>query len=158
MANFTEFKRTYFGETKTFDCDLLLHDRVSGELTISFEPEGATSFVGVEFPLGSVSYGYFWVKRNYNAYHWKGANGNTLLFYFNISKDTQIQKSSVSWVDLIVDIALKPGSPPIILDEEEIPRDISPLDLQIIRNTKREILDTIDKIAEELEIKTARFL
>src|SRR5208283_5883415 len=104
------------------------------------------TFVGVEFPIGSTSYGFYWEDRNYNVYHWKGANGDTLLSYFNISRDTWIEKSRVTWLDLIVDIAIKPQSLPLILDEAEIPSDILPSDFEIIEKTRHEILEGIDSI------------
>ncbi len=65
---------------------------MSARLIISFEPDRPMTFVGVEFPVGSVSYVYYWENRNYNVYHWKGANGDTLLFYFNINRDTRIRE------------------------------------------------------------------
>jgi protein associated with RNAse G/E len=158
MGNFAEIKKTYFGETKIFDCNLVSYNYAKGELIISFVPDRPMTFVGVKFPVGSISYGYYWENRNYNVYHWKGANGDTLLFYFNISRDTRIENSCVTWLDLIVDIAIKPQSSPLILDEDEIPKEIAPTDFEIIEKTRQEILKGIDGIVEELESKTARFL
>ena len=158
MGNFTEYKRTYFGETKTFDCNFVHYDDSQRELVISFRRDKPITFLGIDFPVGSVSYGYYWEKRNYNVYHWKRENGDTLLIYFNISKDTRISKSSVTWLDLIVDIALKPPNPPIVLDEDEIPKNMAAEDLSIIEKTKHETLNRIGSIADYIETKTNRFV
>jgi len=158
LGNFIEYKKTYFGESKVFDCDLVYKDDEQREVVIAYRPEKTMHFVGVEFPIGSVSLGYYWKNRNYNVYHWKDLRGKTLLFYFNISKDTRIQENSVTWLDLIVDIAVKPEESPIVLDEDEVPKNIEPQDKRIIETTKKQILDNIKSFTDEIEARTASIL
>ncbi len=57
-----------------------------------------------------------------------------------------------------MDIAIKPQSSPLILDEDEIPKEIAPTDFEIFEKTRQEILKGIEGIVEYLESKTARFL
>jgi Protein of unknown function (DUF402) len=158
MTAFTEYKRTYFGETKVFNCTLVWQDPSRKELVVSYEPSSEVHFLGLEFPKGSLSYGYYWEDRNYNVYHWKQKNGETMLFYFNVSRDTRILPSSVTWLDLIVDIAVKDSnSPAQVLDEDEIPSSMSLSDLAIIKNVKGEVLSNLYSILRELESRTERF-
>ena len=158
MGNYAEYKKTYFGETEVFDCDLVSLDQNKGELIVSFRPSVPLNFIGIEFPVGCVSYGYFWKDRNYNVYHWTNEKGETLLFYFNVSRDTRIQMDKVTWLDLIVDVLLKPRDTAKVLDEDEVPPNMHQTDLSIIRETKSELLNNLERITEELEIRTASFL
>ena len=150
---FLEYKHTYAGETKVFDCTLAHFSQK--EIVLAFSPMQPMKFIGVDFPVGSVSYGYFWEDRNYNAYHWKNPIGETLLYYFNICRDTTIGKDRVDWLDLIVDVAAKPGEPPKILDLDEVPTDMPIQDVAIIGETAKLIVSGFEKIRSELEEKTA---
>jgi protein associated with RNAse G/E len=105
---FTEYKRTYFGETKIFQCRLV-ERKEDEEVVLLYEITAPAKFVDINFPEGSKSYGYFWADKNYNVYHWVDLRNKTILFYFNISKDTRILQSSVEWKDMIVDIAAFPS-------------------------------------------------
>ena len=106
LERFTEYKRTYFGEVKTFECSLA--ERSLDHLVITFEISQPMEFVNIRFEPGCVSYGYYWEDRDYNVYHWKDGYGRTLLYYFNIARDTRIGTNRVDWVDLIVDVAVRP--------------------------------------------------
>ncbi|HZW55504.1 MAG TPA: DUF402 domain-containing protein [Nitrososphaerales archaeon] len=157
MTRYLEYKVTYFGEVKTFECrleSLKLNKSGAKELVISYRPERIMHFIGIDFPIGSVSFGYYWENRNYNVYHWKDLNGNTMLFYFNISKETEIGETSVRWKDMLVDIALKSRGDPIVLDENEVPSDMPREDRLVIEETKKIILSALDQITSELEDKT----
>ena len=147
-AKFKEYKNTYFGETKVFECSLLsLNER---ELVISYSPKKKMKFIGLEFEESSISFGYYWEDRNYNVYHWKDNMGKTLLFYFNISRDTKIEQERVSWLDLIVDIAIKKNEIQI-LDEEEVPQGMAIEDRRIIERSKKEIIANSNSILDSLE-------
>ena len=125
------------------------------EIVLAFSPQKPMKFIGIDFPVGSVSYGYFWENRNYNVYHWKDEQGNTLLYYFNICRDTVFGKDRVDWVDLIVDVATKPGAPPRILDLEEVPTDMPIEDVAIIGETTKHVVSSMEGLTRELEQKTA---
>jgi protein associated with RNAse G/E len=152
---FTEYKRTYFGETKVFECRLV--EKKAREVVILYEMPSSTTFAGITFHTGSKSFGYFWTNRNYNAYHWKDANGKTIIIYFNISKDTKIFQNKVAWKDMIVDIVYFPNGEISVLDESEIPSNIDPHDLKLIERTKEEFLSYREEITSELEKRTSSF-
>lgn len=153
MSRFLEYKHTYFGETKVFDCTLA--HIAEKELVLTFLPKQPMNFIGINFPVGSVSFGYFWEDRNYNAYHWKDELGNTILYYFNICRDTTFGKDRVDWFDLIVDVAATPGAPPKLLDLEEVPTNMRIEDVAIIGETAKLLVSDFERITSELERRTS---
>lgn len=152
LEKFIEYKHTYFGETKTFDCTLAKLD--SNELVLLYKPQSPMRFIGLDFPPGSMSFGYYWVDRSYNVYHWKDAAGKTMLYYFNISRDTTISKDRVDWLDLVVDVAAKPHEFPRILDLEEVPTNMPIQDVQIVGETTKLIVSRIEDLERYLEDET----
>jgi uncharacterized protein len=153
---FTEFKKTYFGETKVFECRLI--ERKRDEVVILYQISAPAKFVGVSFHSGSKSYGYYWTKRNYNIYHWVDNHKKTIVFYFNISRNTKILERSVEWNDMIVDVAVFPDGKTMILDEDEIPKNMDSNDLKLIENTKHEIFSSLEEIVTQLEERTRSFV
>ena len=146
---FLEYKRTYSGELQIFKCTLA--KRTDDELVLIYRISKLMRFAGVDFPPDSRSFGFYWKDRNYNVYHWKDPQGNTLLSYFNISKDTKINHNKVEWLDLIVDIAVHPDGRIEILDEDEIPENMNSHDLLIIQRTRGEILGNLEVLVRELD-------
>ena len=155
MQAFKEYKWTYAGELKIFDCSLV--SQVAGEeLVLLYKPERTVTFAGITFDKSSASFGYYWPQRNYNVYHWKDVNtAETMVYYFNVSKDTIVEKGRVEWLDLIVDILYIPGRSPVVLDEDEIPNDIEKPDLQLIEDSKSMILENLPEITGYLEKRTS---
>jgi protein associated with RNAse G/E len=153
---YTEYKLTYFGETKVFDCSLLSFEKE--ELVLLYKPTHAMNFAGITFEEGALSFGYYWQDRHYNVYHWKDKRGKTILYYFNVSKETVISEKNVKWVDLIVDVELIPGQSPKILDEEEVPVNFSKSDASIVRKTTKHILQNMNEITGYLESRTNELL
>jgi predicted RNA-binding protein associated with RNAse of E/G family len=72
----------------------------------------------------TVSLGYFWNARAYNAYHWIDAQQNSVALYFNISDGTRVGRNSIEWRDLSVDVLITPDGRCRVLDEDELPDDI----------------------------------
>jgi protein associated with RNAse G/E len=151
MSKFIEYKHTYFGSTTAFPCFLI--ERKEESLILGFKPEKPIQYIGINFPVGSVSIGYYWTGRNYNVYHWKDPGGKTLLYYVNVSKDTKIGDDRIDWLDLIVDVAGKPGEEPRILDFEEVPPNMPANDMKIIGDTIKWILSNFAKLSEALETR-----
>ena len=77
-------------------------------------------------PSGTVTLGHFWVARPYNVYHWLDPQGRTLAHYFNLARDTRITSARLAWLDLTVDVLVRPGTPPQVLDEHELPANLNP--------------------------------
>ena len=102
-------------------------------------------------PEGSLSLGYFWEDRNYNAYHWVDDNRDTLALYFNICDNTRITPEQVAWRDLTVDILITPDLRCRVLDEDELPDDIDPELLSLINATRDSLRAEPARLLHEFE-------
>ncbi|MGH2399784.1 MAG: DUF402 domain-containing protein [bacterium] len=114
-----EVKVTLAGERQEFPCRLL--DR-SESHAVLFYPIPARRRVGtLVLPKGTESYGYFWLDRPYNVYHWVTPAGRTLGFYVNLADEVVFRPGEVRWRDLALDLLFSPdGARVQILDEEEL--------------------------------------
>lgn len=118
---------------------------------------------------GVVTFGYYWVDRPYNVYHWISPEGATIAFYFNIcrdtkvslnrnanvslSRDTQDEPGRVEWTDLGVDLLVVPGERVTWLDVEEA-RALSPADRRLVANARRHLTERHSRIARALGAQT----
>ena len=80
--------------------------------------------LGLTVPAGSISSGFFWEAKPFNLYHWMTPDGVTIGDYFNLAAETRITKSSIEWLDLVLDFCIVPGREGIWLDEDEMGADI----------------------------------
>jgi len=118
----TEIKHTLAGERKTFDCELL--HRSATRAVVIYRMPRDVQLEDIVLRRGTLSLGYFWQDRPYNAYHWIDARLDSVALYFNISDRTQIGEQSIEWRDLAVDILISPDGRCRVLDEDELPADI----------------------------------
>jgi predicted RNA-binding protein associated with RNAse of E/G family len=109
-------------------------------------------------PRGTVSLGYFWETRPYNAYHWVDDNRNTLALYFNICDNTHISPERVAWRDLTVDILITPDLRCRVLDEDELPDDLDPDLLSRINATRDALCADPARLLQELESRSRGLL
>lgn len=121
-ATIIEIKHTLAGERKTFECELL--QRSPGEAVIIYRMPRDVELEDILLQSGSVSLGYFWEDRPYNAYHWIDEALGSVALYFNISDRTRIGEQSIEWRDLAVDILISPDGRCRVLDEDELPSDL----------------------------------
>jgi len=125
LPRLLEMKRTLDGGEKTFDCNVLA--RAQDRLVVLFVAPATMRVHGVDLPAGTVTFGHFWEDRPYNVYHWlRARDGATIGVYVNLAADTRLDEDTLVWLDLIADVLVLPGSPPAILDEDEVPGDASP--------------------------------
>jgi len=121
-STITEIKHTLAGERKTFDCELLRHS--PGEAVIIYRMPRDVQLEDILLRGGTLSLGYFWEDRPYNAYHWIDQRLASVALYFNISDRTRIGEQSIEWRDLAVDILISPDGRCRVLDEDELPADL----------------------------------
>jgi protein associated with RNAse G/E len=123
-ASITEIKTTLTGERKEFDCELLW--RAPGEAVVIYRMPRDVRLEDVLLRENTLSLGYFWENRPYNAYHWIDASLDSVALYFNVSDRTRISAEAVAWRDLAVDVLITPDGRCRVLDEDELPADIEP--------------------------------
>jgi len=103
---------------------------------ITYRMPAARRLEDLLLPAGSLSLGYFWEDRPYNAYHWVDDKQRTLALYFNICDNTRITAQQVAWRDLTVDILITPDLRCRVLDEDELPDDLDHNLLERINATR----------------------
>jgi hypothetical protein len=129
LPTIVERKRTLLGAEKVFTCRVL--DRAPGALAVLFVSDRTYTVGPLSLPAGTITFGHFWQAppyddRPYNVYHWLTPQGATLAHYFNLTDATVIAERELSYLDLSVDVLLRPGAPPAILDADEVPADLAP--------------------------------
>ena len=121
-ATITEIKHTLAGERKTFDCELL--QRSEEKAVVIYRMPRDVELEDILLRRGTLSLGYFWADRPYNAYHWIDERLDSVALYFNISGRTRIGEHAIEWRDLAVDILISPDGRCRVLDEDELPPDL----------------------------------
>ncbi len=121
-TSIVEIKTTLAGERKEFDCELLKFTR--GEVVVIYRMPRDVQLEDLLLPKDSISIGYFWENRAYNAYHWIDEQSQTLALYFNICDNTRVSRQQVAWRDLTVDVLITPDLRCRVLDEDELPDDL----------------------------------
>jgi len=109
-------------------------------------------------PKGSLSLGYFWEERNYNAYHWVDDKRRTLALYFNICDSTLISPRQIAWRDLTLDILITPDLRCRVLDEDELPDDLDRDLLTRINATRDSLCGSSERLLREFERSTRSLL
>lgn len=154
-AKITEVKTTLAGERHEFECELLR--RAAGEAVVVYRMPDDRRLEDILLRKDTLSLGYFWEDRPYNAYHWIDARQDTVALYFNISDGTRIGAQTVEWRDLAVDILISPDGRCRVLDENELPPDLEDELLGYIREARDDLcreplsrLSEYDKLARSL--------
>jgi len=151
-----EIKNTLFGERKEFQCIPLMV--TPDEAVILYPMRHKARILDIDLPIGTLSLGYFWENRLYNAYHWVTPAGETIGLYFNISDSTSITPQKIEWRDLIVDIFITPDGRCRIIDEDELPLDINRSLLKTIEMVRGDLISDPVKRLAEFESKTTWFM
>lgn len=151
-----EVKETLDGKTHTFECQYISGSPT--EIAVLFEHSSAGQVEDVLLPPGTLSFGYFWADRKYNAYHWVDPSGSTLGVYFNICDSTSIETTEVRWRDLMVDVLLTPDGRCRVLDEHELPDDIDPFLLTMIHQVRDDIVHQRKHLLSDVEARTKTLL
>ena len=155
-TSITEIKTTLTGERKVFDCERVRY--TEGETVVVYRMPRNVQLEDLLLPEGSLSLGYFWEARNYNAYHWVDDNRHTLALYFNICDSTRITPQQVAWRDLTVDILITPDLRCRVLDEDELPNDIDPELLSLINATRDRLRADPARLLREFESRSRALL
>jgi predicted RNA-binding protein associated with RNAse of E/G family len=152
----TEVKTTLAGKRKLFDCELLT--LTPGEAVVVYRMPRDVMLEDLLLPRGSLSLGYFWEERAYNAYHWVDDNLHTLALYFNICDNTRISPAQIAWRDLAVDILITPDLRCRVLDEDELPDDIDKELLSRINATRDALCADASCLLPEFENRSRALL
>jgi predicted RNA-binding protein associated with RNAse of E/G family len=137
VSSITEIKTTLLGERKTFECELL--QATTSDAVVVYRMPADHQLEDILLPKDTLSFGYFWQDRPYNAYHWIDAQQQTIALYFNVSDNTIISAESIAWRDLMVDVLITPDGRCRVLDEDELPTEINAELLHYIERTRDQL-------------------
>jgi predicted RNA-binding protein associated with RNAse of E/G family len=156
QTRITEVKTTLGGECKRFDCERIHY--TSGEAVVAYRMPADLELEDLLLPKGTLSLGYFWEGRDYNAYHWIDDKRQTLALYFNICDNTHISPDRVEWRDLTVDVLITPDQRCRVLDEDELPDDLDDELLCKINATRDRLCAVPLRLLQKFEISSRKLL
>jgi predicted RNA-binding protein associated with RNAse of E/G family len=149
LPTILEIKETLAGQRKEFRCRLV--ERAPGHAAVLFVSTTRYDVAGLVLPPGTVTLGHFWDDRDFNVYHWLTPGGQTLAHYFNLSADTSVAPDTIRWRDLAIDVLVRPGAAPVVLDEDELPGDLDPRIREDIDRSRQAVLAGQAAVVAELE-------
>jgi len=125
-ATITERKARLDGSVVEYDCEPLVVEE-GRRAVVRYVTERDRVIEGTDLVLrkGTVTIGHFWTDRPYNVYHWLDG-GRTVAFYVNIATDTTIEPALIAYLDLVVDVLIRPSGALEVLDEDDLPASIEP--------------------------------
>jgi protein associated with RNAse G/E len=114
-----------------------------------FEKEVVHPILGV-IRRGTLSFEFYWLKRNYNIFRFHEPEGNLRNYYCNISFPPTFQNNILDYVDLDVDILVSTDFKYQILDFDEFEQNSRlyeyTADLkQIVDSAVKDVIDLIEK-------------
>lgn len=107
-------------------------------------------------PAGSVNLAHYWMDRPYNVYQFMVA-GRTLAYYCNVAEPTAIREDLVEYLDLAVDVLIRPSGEALVLDEDEIPPDLAPARRKHIAKAVEELTSGPRRLVALIEEESRRF-
>jgi hypothetical protein len=156
LATILEVKEKLSGERHEFASDLLALGEGEAVSLYTLPRDGQLG--GVALTAGTRCLGHFWATRPYNVYHAVDGEGQTLVFYINLSDRTVITPEMIHWRDLIVDVVITPGGECLVLDEDELPPDLDPTLLAEIEAARDDLVRDHPALVVELVERAAILL
>lgn len=151
-----EIKHKLNGDRLEFQCQTLIEQ--PDEVVVLFRTPRDYNVADQCFKAGSLSLGYFWNQRNFNIYHWLKPNGDSQGIYVNIADRTEITPGLVEWRDLILDLLITPDGRCQLLDEDELPDDLSDNLHQLIYREVRALEAQHQQLLQEIEARSTHLL
>ena len=156
-AAIIERKTTLGGSVHEFACvALALDPGRSAVLQYTLDRDWSVGDGVLTVPGGAVTIGHFWADRPYNVYHWL-VGGRTLAYYVNVSAPPRIAVEAVEWLDLAVDILVRPDATFLVLDEDELPPDLDPVHRRTIARALEAVVTSPRGFAREIEQASDRY-
>lgn len=100
-------------------------------------------------PVGTRSYEYYWLDRWYNVFRFHQPSGELLAFYFNINMPPTFNGESLDYVDLDIDVLVRPDLTYTILDRDDYERNAARFAYPAEVNGRVE--ETLAEVVESIE-------
>jgi hypothetical protein len=135
------------GEVQTFSCEMVHFAKDFGILKYIINRNYDIS--GVQLRPGDITFALYWTDRPYTLYIWHLNQQKDTAYYFNIADKISLQPTEFIWRDLAVDILVDVQRNVHVLDEDELPVDLSPELSGYIRMAREHILTHFRNIIQE---------
>lgn len=150
------------GEVREYPCTLLHMDTSLAVVRFVMARGGVITGTPVEVPPGSVSDGYFWKRRSFNAYRMRRADGSLIAHRFDAVADVRFSPEAVVYRDLALDWWVTPEG--VIIEEDRDELDalvasgtLSPADVRAATNAAQQVLSRYRHIIDELAMLERTF-
>jgi hypothetical protein len=151
----TETKILLSGDVHRYACTLLHQDNTFGILRYVIDREYRVG--SVRLMPSDVTYGLYWTDRPYTLYIWHVKDSDASAYYFNIADRILLSENEFQWRDLILDILIDSGGIVQILDENELPPDLSTDLRSYILTAKTNVLTHYRDIIIETDILVKQY-
>ena len=120
MTDFLEIKRHINKPDEEYRCELLKKRPGSVVLSYVSDRAFASSRLGVTFPPRCVTHAFYWKSRPYVFWAIYSPGAKLLGYLVHICTEMEIGESSVSYLDMLLDIWFSPDGAHLVLDEDEV--------------------------------------
>ena len=118
MQKIEEIKRHKNKPEQRFLCDLALTE--PGHIVIVYHAASAGRIADIDIAPGSTTIAHYWQNGGYVLWRMFSADCTLIGSLFHICANTDIQETSVSYDDLMLDIWVTPQGLARVLDEDEL--------------------------------------
>ena len=102
-----------------------------------------------EIPRGTRTTEYYWLDCWYNVFQFMDNEGNTRLYYCNVSAPPKLEGDVLSYVDLDIDLLVQPDLSYQLLDQEEF--DTNAERWNYSAETRRQALASVTELVSMIE-------
>ena len=143
---FTEIKHHLNKPTERYECDLLALEPSHAVLRYVSDRTFASKHLGITFPPGCITIALYWETRPYVFWAIYFPDKKLLGYLVHICKDVVISGTSLTYLDMLLDIWFFPDGKYIILDADEVEECfraglLTAQDKQYIEESKQRALD-----------------
>ena len=107
--------------------------------------------------VGDITYALYWANRPYTLYTWRWKHAANALYYFNLADSISLTRHEFVWRDLAIDILVDARMAVRILDEHELPPNLSPELREYIEGAQSAVLGHCLEIIKEADFLLQRF-
>ena len=153
-ATIIERKTRLDGSVSEYRCERLsLEVDRRAVLRYVMDRDWAIGDTGIVLRPGHITIAHYWTDRPYNVYHWLDGQ-KTIAYYCNVASDTIIREDIVGYLDLVIDVLVRPSGETIVLDEEELPPDLAPARRIHVARALESIASGPRRLTAEIERET----
>ncbi|MFN2530158.1 MAG: DUF402 domain-containing protein [Pyrinomonadaceae bacterium] len=113
-----QVRKMYGGQHRTWSGWLVEREGSLLVLDAKFQNEVNHDVIG-NIPFGTVSREFYWLDRHYNIFRFSSAAGVLQSYYCNVCLPPSLQGHLLTYIDLDIDVLVKPDYAYEILDMEE---------------------------------------